>query len=163
MKKVLIGAAALLASASFAVAQTLPITLAVSTTITPDVHALAAVINMSGAGAARTFTLPAATGTGFKYKFAVLAVNTSGYVIKVANATDTIDGGVLVQTDDAANAVIGITAAGTDDTITMNGTTTGGVVIGDYVILTDVLTGQWAVEGMITGSGVEATPFSATV
>ena len=137
-------------------------TLSVTTTITRDQH-LGKTLVMSGAGAARTFTLPPATGSGDRYLFVVGAVNTSNYVIKVADATDTIDGGVFVNGDNASNAVTGFTPAASDDTITLNGTTTGGQQIGDWVELIDIAANQWMVRGMLTESGAEATPFSATV
>ena len=43
------------------------------------------------------------------------------------------------------------------------GTTTGGAAIGDWVELVDIATNQWAVRGQLTHSGIQATPFSATV
>jgi hypothetical protein len=50
-----------------------------------------------------------------------------------------------------------------DDTITMNGTATGGKA-GDVWELEDIATDTWAVDGVLTQSGgSEATPFSATV
>lgn len=113
-----------------------------------------------------TLTLPAATGSGDIYKFIVSVVNTSNYVIKVANATDTIDGQVIVQNDTTEGgtaSVIGWKADGTDDTITLNGTTTGGASIGDYVELIDIAANQYTISGMLQASGTEATPFSATV
>jgi len=113
-----------------------------------------------------TLTLPAATGSGDIYKFIVSVVNTSNYVIKVADATDTIDGQVIVQNDTTEGgtaSVIGWKADGTDDTITLNGTTTGGASIGDYVELIDIAANQYTVSGMLQASGTEATPFSATV
>ena len=46
---------------------------------------------------------------------------------------------------------------------TDDGTTTGGVSIGDYVELEDIKSGVWGVTGHVTGSGTEATMFSAAV
>ena len=119
-----------------------------------------------GGNALCTFTLPAATGTGDVYRFVVGVVNTSNYVIKVPDASHTIKGQVLVQddsTEGGAAGVIGWKADGTDDTITINGTTTGGVSIGDYVEITDLIANQYVVSGMLQASGTEASPFSATV
>jgi hypothetical protein len=48
------------------------------------------------------------------------------------------------------------------DTITMNGSTTGGL-IGSYVQVTDLATGYYLVQGSLVGSGTPATPFSAAV
>jgi hypothetical protein len=50
----------------------------------------------------------------------------------------------------------------TTDTITMNGSTTGGVV-GSWVKMKDVATGFWRLEGGLVCTGTEATPFSAAV
>ena len=109
-----------------------------------------------GGDAACTFTL----------KFIVSVVNTSNYVIKVADATDTIDGSVVVtndSTDGGTASLISWPTLAATDTITLDGTTTGGVNIGDYVLLTDIATNQYTVSGLLNASGTEATPFSASV
>ena len=137
-------------------------TLIASTTITQESHDSKTLL-MGAAGAALTFTLPAAVGTGAKFKFMVSVVNTSNYVIQAANSTDVMAGGVIFNTDDASNAVQGFETVAASDTITLNGTTTGGVNKGDWVELQDIVSGTWAVSGVITGSGTEATPFSAAV
>ena len=135
--------------------------------VTSDEHAgRTLLLGEVGGNALVTLTLPAATGSGNIYKFIVSVVNTSNYVIKVANATDTIDGQVIVQNDSTEGgtaSVIGWKADGTDDTITLNGTTTGGASIGDYVELIDIAANQYTVSGLLQASGTEATPFSATV
>ena len=106
----------------------------------------------------------AATGTGSVFKFVVSVVNTSNYLIKVADATDTIDGQIVITDADGTDASSMVTAAASD-TITLNGTTTGGGAIGDYVELIDIASNQYTVSGMVTcaaGSN-PATMFSATV
>ncbi len=111
-----------------------------------------------------TLTLPNAVGSGLEYKFIVSVVNTSNYVIKVVDASDTIDGSVNILDADASAQTAFATVAASD-TITLNGTTTGGGSIGDTITLTDIATNQYAVEGQLvcpTGSN-PATPFSATV
>jgi hypothetical protein len=65
---------------------------------------------------------------------------------------------------DGTDAGSMVTAAASD-TITLNGTTTGGGAIGDYVELIDIASNQYTVSGMVTcaaGSNI-ATMFSATV
>lgn len=104
-------------------------------------------------------TLPAATGSQTSYKFFVKTTFTSSATIKVANATDVMNGIVAVSNATAATAFATLTAS---DTITMNGTTTGGLA-GSYVELTDIGAGFWTVSGSLLGSGTVATPFSATV
>ncbi len=108
-------------------------------------------------------TLPAAVGSGAKFRFVITVIATSNsHIIKVANATDTMYGIVEVLTDDSAN-IIGFKASGTDDTITLNRSTTGSTALGEWLELEDIATGKWAVRGVIAATGSEATPFSATV
>ena len=143
------------------------VTLTEDTTITNAAHAgRVLLMGEVGGDASATFTLPAATGTGAEFKFIVSVVNTSNYVIQVADATDTIDGSVVVTNDSSAGgtaSLISWPTVAASDTITLNGTTTGGVNIGDYVLLTDIATNQYTVSGLLNASGTEATPFSAAV
>lgn len=107
-----------------------------------------------------TVTLPAAKGTGAKYEFVVgTTVTSNSYKIQVANASDVMMGVLGVSTDAAG---VNIPTAATSDTITMNGSTQGGV-LGSRVVLEDVAENQWAVSGALVSTGVEATPFSAAV
>ena len=133
------------------------ITVTASTTLTKDNHADTLVVHNAAGGG--TLTLPASNGDGKKFKIIAHTTVTSSLIIAVANATDVIRGGVAISTD-----VAGITmlAGGTDDTITMNGSTTGGLA-GSTVTLTDYKAGFWLVEGFLVSSGAEATPFSATI
>lgn len=111
-------------------------------------------------------TLPAAAGTGAIMKFLVSVTATSNsHIIKVNDATDLIHGFISVLDLDAASDTSYKANGTTFDTITMNRTTTGGV-IGDYVELQDIAANTWVVtRGRLTcvaGSN-PATPFSATV
>ena len=114
-----------------------------------------------GGDAEVVLTLPAATGTGNRYKFYVSVVNTSNYKIQVVG-NDTMDGHMTTLAD-ADDTIDGWETASDSDTITLNATTTGGVAIGDWLELVDIATDQWAVTGLVTSSGTEATPFSAAV
>ena len=142
------------------------VTLTADTTITNAAHAgRVLLMGEVGGNASATFTLPAATGTGAEFKFIVSVVNTSNYVIQVTG-DDTIDGSVVVTNDTTAGgtaSLISWPTVAASDTITLNATTTGGVQIGDYVILTDIATDQYTVSGLLNASGTEATPFSAAV
>lgn len=142
------------------------VTLTADTTITQAAHAgRILLMGEVGGNASATFTLPAATGSGDEYKFIVSVVNTSNYVIQVAG-NDTIDGSVVVTNDTTAGgtaSLISWPTVAASDTITLDGTTTGGVNIGDYVLLTDIATDQYTVSGLLNASGTEATPFSAAV
>jgi len=143
------------------------VTLVATGAITAAAHAgRTLLMGEVGGDAIATFTLPAATGSGDEYKFIVSVVNTSNYVIKVADATDTIDGSVVVTNDTTAGgtaSLISWPTVAASDTITLDGTTTGGVNIGDYILLTDIATNQYTVSGLLNASGTEATPFSAAV
>jgi hypothetical protein len=142
------------------------VTLTADTTITNAAHAgRILLMGEVGGNASATFTLPAATGTGAEFKFIVSVVNTSNYVIQVTG-DDTIDGSVVVTNDSTAGgtaSLISWPTVAASDTITLNATTTGGVQIGDYVLLTDIATDQYTVSGLLNASGTEATPFSAAV
>lgn len=117
------------------------------------------------AGASATYTLPAATGSGARYRFVVGEVNTSNYVIKSVAGADVMQGTVIgaSTTDSATDACRSWRAGTTDDTVTLNGTTTGGVDIGDWIEFEDITATAWAVRGFVTQSGAEATMFSDTV
>jgi hypothetical protein len=105
-----------------------------------------------------TVTLPAATGSQAVYKFLVATTFTSNGVIQVANATDVMNG--LASVGGATGSVFSTLPA--SDTITMNGSTTGGLA-GSYIELVDISAGEWLVRAALIGSGSPATPFSAAV
>ncbi len=107
-------------------------------------------------------TLPAATGTGARFKFVVSVLATSNSHIVKVTTTDIMVGTINSVADDA-DATRGWITAATSDTITLNRTTTGSVTRGEWVECVDLLSGVWAVSGMTTSTGTEATPFSATV
>ena len=129
-------------------------------TCTKDVHAGRTTVISAVAGCA--VTLPAATGTGSVYRFIIGATITSNSTtIKVANTTDVMSGRAFVISDGAA-AVLGYATGATSDTITLNGTTLGGL-IGDHIEIIDAIAGTFAVRVFTAATGTEATPFSATV
>jgi hypothetical protein len=129
-------------------------------TCTADTHAGRTIVISAVAGCA--VTLPAATGTGSVYRFIIGATITSNSTtIKVANTTDVMSGRAFVISDGAA-AVLGYATGATSDTITLNGTTLGGL-IGDHIEIIDAIAGTFAVRVFTAATGTEATPFSATV
>lgn len=134
---------------------------ATSLTLTAATHG-ERIVTLSHTGAASTVTLPAATGTGNIFRFIVAAVNTSNHVIKVANGTDVFEGHALM-TQDSADTMLGFESGASDDTLTLNGTTTGGAAIGDDITIIDYASGKFYILAHLTGTGTEATPFSATV
>jgi len=114
--------------------------------------------------AAVTLTVPDAKGDGAQLLFKVGTVNTNGYVIQAPDADNIFQGHVLaIDTGATPDAVFPWMTASDSDTITLNGTTTGGLKIGDWVLLEDIASGVWAVTGIVTTSGTTATPFSAAV
>lgn len=114
------------------------------------------------AAAGLTLTLPAATGSGYVYRvFIKTTVTSNNVIIAVADATDVMQGTVACA-QDAADTVVGWEAAATSDTITLNGTTKGGIR-GDFFEFTDVAADLYTVEGVMSGTGTEVTPFSAAV
>lgn len=108
--------------------------------------------------ATQTITLPKATGSGALFPLFVGITATGDKIIQVANSTDVMAGSVIV---DGTTSTMFQTAS-TSDTITMSGTTTGGI-LGSQLELQDVASGVWRVTGVLNGSGTEATPFSAAV
>ncbi len=135
-----------------------PISITASTTLNVDGYAGKTIVLNAAAGL--TVTLPAATGSGATFKIVVgTTVTSNNYIIAVANSSD-----VMAGTLDIASDIAGVTCptTSTSDTITMNGTTTGGI-IGSTVILEDIKTNVWGVSGGLVSSSAEATPFSAAV
>ncbi|MBF0309237.1 MAG: hypothetical protein HQL56_06890 [Magnetococcales bacterium] len=109
-----------------------------------------------------TITLPAATGSGARFRIIVGTTITSvGLVIKVANASDVITGSAFWE-NDTDSSVSAFTAGASDDTITLNGTTTGGYR-GALAVIEDIAANLWHVDVRGAATGTEATPFSATV
>ncbi len=138
--------------------QVQPITITASATVNRDTHE--GNVTRLSAAAGLTVTLPASAGKGDEYEFFVLTTVTSNnYIIAVANATDIMQGGVALSTDIGGTNML---ASSTSDTITMNGSTKGGL-IGSWVRLKDVAAGFWMVEGFMVTTGTEADPFSAAV
>lgn len=114
------------------------------------------------AAAGLTVTLPAATGSGARFRFIVgTSVTSNDYTIQVVG-NDVMDGLIFGANDEATPTMEVWATASDSDTITMDGSTQGGI-IGDRIELEDIGADQWAVHGWIKQSGTEATPFSAAV
>lgn len=108
-------------------------------------------------------TLPASTGGGAVYRFLITVTATSNsHIIKVANATDEMRGFVIQDASEATAPNIWF-AADNDDTITLNRTTTGLAIQGEYFQIVDAVLNHYYVQGYSAANGTEATPFSATV
>lgn len=110
----------------------------------------------------QTATLQTSTGGGDKYTIIVSTVGTDGSkIIKVGSTLDVIRGHSHLAHTDAAQ-VNGFIATATDDTITLNNTTSGGLV-GDVIVITDVASGVYVAKILGAATGTVVTPFSATV
>jgi len=157
----LVNEGVLLGDMNGSVLSTPPVSITGATlTCTKEVHAGRTTVISAVAGCA--VTLPAATGTGSVYRFIIGSTITSNSTtIKVANATDVMSGRAYVVSDNTA-AVLGFATAAASDTITLNGTTLGGLA-GDHIEIIDAITGTFAVRVFTAATGTEATPFSATV
>jgi len=111
-------------------------------------------------------TLPAATGTGNIYRFVIGVTATSNAnIIKVANATDVMDGSLCVQQDTDVDGTLKVWRADAgDDTMTFAGAATTGGIVGGYIQCCDYKAGFWSCQAWTqSGGGSEATPFSASV
>ena len=86
---------------------------------------------------------------------------TGDLVVQVANATDVMVGSAVFIDDSSAN-VVGFETASTSDTITLNGSTTGGVTF-SKIVCTVLASGKWKVDVISGCTGTPATPFSAAV
>lgn len=107
-----------------------------------------------------TVTLPTAA-VGLTYTFVVqTSVTSNSYKITVGSSNGFLIGG-LVEGASAGATDLFIGDGTTDISVTMNGTTTGGLQ-GTRVTVTCVTTGLWEVSGTVIGSGTVATPFATT-
>lgn len=138
-----------------------PISLTAATvSLTKNNHAGTVLLANRAAGI--TATLPAAAGAGSTFEIVVATTITSNnLVIQVANASDVMTGVAISAADGGDTAVAFETAADTD-TITMNGSTKGGIK-GDRIVLKDIAANLWSVTIIGSATGSEVTPFSAAV
>ena len=135
---------------------------ATAATLTVPVAAHDSKIIVFDRAAGVTATLPAATGSGAVFRFAVgTAVTSNSYKVQVADATDVMSGS-LYLTDQAAGTGTEFSTVAASDTITLNGSTTGGLAGGLFTFV-DLATNLYAVQGNLIATGAEATPFSAAV
>lgn len=134
------------------------IAITAATTLDDDAYA-GKTVNLNSA-TGRIVTLPAATGSGATYTiFVGTTVSSGNHVVRVASSADVIQGVVAIATDIAG---VTVPTATDTDTITLNGSTTGGIR-GSWLELQDVASGIWSVRGGLVSSSTEATPFSAAV
>ena len=151
----------------------------VSNSVTTAVGATLDVANYAGkqiyytSTATATFTLPAVNTSspsdatdpnqsnnyGAAFQFVLSTTVTGNFIVKVANADDTMVGTAILGSGTTALVFSTATAS---DTITLSGTTTGGVG-GASVRATVIGANRYKVEVVSGATGAVATPFSATV
>ncbi|KQS79039.1 hypothetical protein ASG25_10660 [Rhizobium sp. Leaf384] len=120
------------------------------------------VVVVASRAAGITMTLPKNMGHGTEFDiFVGTSITSNNLIIQVADAVDTISG-VCITAQDAGDTVVAFETAPDSDTITMNGSTKGGIK-GDRIKIKAVQPGVWAVQVICSGTGTEATPFSAAV
>jgi hypothetical protein len=136
------------------------VTLAAATTITPLAHAGCTMLLNLAAGF--TVTMPAATGSGIIYRFAVLTVTTSSGTYVITCPANTLFGNVLLgisASGGAASTFVATTSTGLTS-VTLDHLHQGGASMGDWLSFQDVAAGTWFCTGIITGTSSVATPFS---
>lgn len=128
--------------------------------LTSSDHAGKVVVLNRAAGV--TVTLPESVGNGDVYTIIVgTTVTSNNDIVKVANTSDTFVGRAIACAD-GGNTVNGWEVTAGDDTVTLNGGTTGGFA-GDTIQITDIGGNKFVVNAFLNQTGTEATPFSATV
>ncbi len=149
-----------------------------ATSLTVDEHA-GRMLYHNVAGAA-TLTLPAinsssdsgvagpgndpnsANNLGASFEIYIGTTKTGDFVLQVANASDTMTGNAIIVDTDTNDAAEGFMTAAASDTITLNGSTTGGVTF-SKIVCTVLASGKWKVDVVSGCTGTPATPFSAAV
>lgn len=127
-----------------------------STTLSRKAHAGRTTTVNAAAGL--TLTLPAATGSGDRYRIILGTTVTSNAFIVLVTGNDAMYGNALLG-QDAADTVVLFEAAADTDKISMNGTTTGGLK-GTVIELEDFAADSWFVKIVGAATGTEATPFA---
>lgn len=103
------------------------------------------------------YTLPApVVGREFEF-FASVTVTSNSYKIITNSASVFLLGEVFTYTTATASGAGFAFNGSTHVACTMNGTTTGGI-IGTWIRCKAISTTQWAITGLIVGSGTIATP-----
>ena len=148
-----------------------------STSLTVATHA-GRIVHNDAAGAV-TYTLPAVNATadsgisgpgpsldnlsnvGATFTIISSITKTGSLIVQVANSTDVMSGGAFFI-DDSSDNVVGFETVAASDTITLDGTTTGGITHAT-IVCTVLATGLWTVSVRTGGTVNLVTPFSAAV
>lgn len=98
-----------------------------------------------------------ANNIGATYRI-YIETTASAVAIKT-DGTDKFVGSLLMIDTDSSGAVTGYAPSASNDVINLNGTTTGGIA-GSWVEITAIAANEYAVTGVLLGSGSVATPFA---
>lgn len=113
-------------------------------------------INTVNSAAGIALTLPAATGSGTRFRLYIGTTVTSSATTITPNGSDKLVGNAF-QTGATGAATNFYAAAGAS--LSFNGTTRGGIK-GDYVDLEDVATAVWSTRVLGSITSTAATPFT---
>lgn len=109
-------------------------------------------------------TLPVGSGSGLKFKAKVKLLATSNsHKVQVTGATDVIQGIINTIDSDTAGTTTGWASGASDDTVTLNRSTTGSAIRGEWLEFEDIAANLWVVNGQLANTAAGATPFSAAV
>ncbi len=110
-------------------------------------------------------TLPAATGSGAKFRCVVSVTATTVSHILSCVGTDFFFGSLIGIDTDSSDAAVPFAAivGDTFDTVTWDRGTKGAAAIGAWLEVEDIVSGKWAIHGCYQVSGTPITPFSSVV
>lgn len=110
-----------------------------------------------------TVFLPAATGSGQRYRFIVSTLATTlNHIVQTAtSSSDFMMGSIILSNANSTASIFNATAT-SSNTITLNRTTTGSVTLGEHIEVEDVASNLWFVKGVLSSSSTPVTPFSNT-
>lgn len=136
-----------------------PASVTSSTVTLGDKHSGGTVLLNRAAGVA--VTLPAASGTGQRFKVLVGTASNANTIRVTGN--DTFVGGIMIQNDGDSSAATAdaYTPAAANNRISPT-TAGGGGAVGDWMEFHDVAADKWQVFGYFSGVGDPVTPFSTT-
>ena len=132
------------------------------TTAAPSVEQSGTILVFDGTEC--TVTLPTCA-VGLEYTFLVQASHGAADAIITTQTDDKLFGSLIRAVDglnatfDADNTQVDTTTGTDDNTITMNGTTQGGIA-GSRIQITGMAGNKWQVHGELIGSGTQITVFS---
>lgn len=125
--------------------------------LTPEDHAGSVIVHNKAT--ACTYTLPRSTGSGCVYRIIVGTTVTGNLIVNVYDTVNEDMYGNAIIAQDSADTAVMFESGGTAVTITLNGSTTGGIA-GAEIELIDIAANKWFAKVITSATGTEATPFS---